>query len=102
MAHFVVLVSNRCGVLARVTSIISSTSANIQSCRVTEIPGSATSVLALHVQSSDLQTRAIRRKLGRLIEVIEVQCDEDECSDAGRLQDLLGFFQMQPCLEIPA
>lgn len=87
MVQLVVLVSNRCGVLARVTSVISSVGANIRRCHVTEVPDSAMSVLSLGVQADEPQARAILRKLGRLIEVVEAVCDTDDGANTRCFRD---------------
>ncbi len=92
MVQLVVLVSNRCGVLARVTSVISCVGANIVRCHVTEVPESAMSLLTFSMQADEPQTRAILRKLSRLVEVTELVCDS---VDAGHLCSLSARSAME-------
>lgn len=72
MSTFVFLSTNQCGVLARVTSIISSTSANIRRCSVSELPDASLAVLSFDIDASEDQARAIERKASRLVDVLEV------------------------------
>lgn len=82
MVQLVVVASNQCGVLARVTSVISGVGANIVRCHVAEIPDSAMSVLTFALQANEPQTKAITRKLSRLVEVAEVVTDAKDASDS--------------------
>lgn len=72
MLTFAFLSTNQCGVLARVASIISSTSANIRRCSVSELPDSSLAVLSFEIDASEDQARAIERKTSRLIDILEV------------------------------
>lgn len=77
MLTLVLLSTNQCGVLARVTSIISSTSVNIQRCSVSELPDRSLAVLSFQLEASEDQMRAIERKTGRLVQVLEVLWSEN-------------------------
>lgn len=72
MLTLVLLSTNEFGVLARVASIISSTSVNIQRCSVSALPDPSLAVLSFQLEASEDQMRAIERKCGRLVQVLEV------------------------------
>ncbi|MCC6263451.1 MAG: hypothetical protein IT169_07740 [Bryobacterales bacterium] len=78
MLTLVLLSTNQCGVLARVTSIISSTSVNIQSCSVSQLPDLSLAVLSFQLEASEEQMRAIERKANRLVQVLEVVWSEKD------------------------
>ncbi|MCL4785159.1 MAG: hypothetical protein KJZ70_19195 [Bryobacterales bacterium] len=72
MLTLVLLSTNEFGVLARVASIISSTSVNIQRCSVSSLPDPSLAVLSFQLEASEDQMRAIERKTTRLVQVLEV------------------------------
>ncbi|MDZ7640225.1 MAG: hypothetical protein U5J83_18555 [Bryobacterales bacterium] len=78
MMKLVFVTTNQCGVLARVTSIISSVSANIQRCSVSTKADPSLSILTFQIQATEEQGKAIRRKALRLVEVLEATAYADE------------------------
>lgn len=72
MLTLVLLSTNQCGVLARVASIISSVSANIQRCSISELSDPSLAILSFQLDATEDQARAIERKSIRLVEVLEV------------------------------
>ena len=87
MTHFLVVASNQFGVLARITAVVSSTGANIDTAAAYPVAESGVSVVHLRVGCDSTVAERIRRKLARLVEVIEVRTDEAQSTlsiDLGR------------------
>lgn len=73
MTHLCVVTCNRFGVLARIATIISASGVNIESATVCPIGGSQLSEVRLRIDACAVQTERLRRKLLRLVDVVEVQ-----------------------------
>jgi acetolactate synthase small subunit len=71
LTQFLLLTTNRSGVLSRITSIVSSTGANIESAAVYPVGASEFAAVHLVAESSDVLRERLVRKLSRLIDVIE-------------------------------
>jgi glycine cleavage system regulatory protein len=99
MVQLVVVATNQCGVMARVTSVISCVGTNIVRCHVMEVPESAMSVLTFSLQADEPQTKAILRKLSRLVEVVETLCDPIDTAalhDSPALQTIPEVLRCSP------
>jgi acetolactate synthase small subunit len=77
MTHFLVVSRNRPGVLARVASVVSASGTNIDTATAYPIGDSDLSVLHLRVSADGLDSDRFRRKLLRLVDVIEVRTGEE-------------------------
>ncbi|HYO80282.1 MAG TPA: hypothetical protein VES20_02690 [Bryobacteraceae bacterium] len=89
MTHLLVLTSNCCGVLARITSIVSACGINIQTAAAYPVGDSELSVVHLHVNAGEQEAERVRRKVSRLIDVLEARTEQEQCSSAVHL----GMFQ---------
>lgn len=78
MTHFLVVTTNRTGVLARISSIVSSTGANIETASVYPVGDADLSVVHLRVDSGPEQAGRIQRKLTRLVDVMEVRVEDQQ------------------------
>ena len=78
MTHFLVVANNRFGVLARITAVVSSTGANIDTVAAYPVAGSDVSIVHLRVDSESIIAERLRRKLSRLVEVVEVRTDQEQ------------------------
>jgi acetolactate synthase small subunit len=88
MAHLLLVTTNRFGVLARITSIVSSAGANIETAAAYPIEASDMSIVHLRINADSVLTERLRRKLSRLVDVAEVKVDEDHALlsiDLGRM-----------------
>jgi acetolactate synthase small subunit len=93
MTHYFVVSRNIFGVLARVTGIVSASGVNIDSAAAYPISGSELSVIHLRLTVDSAQAERLRRKLARLVVVLEVRMDEELRSlsvDLGTLASLIG------------
>lgn len=70
--HFLLLTSNRFGVLSRITSVVSSLAANIETAAVYPLGSSGMSVVHLTVDASEVTTDRLHRRLSRLVDVVEI------------------------------
>ena len=87
MTHFLVVATNRFGVLARITAVVSATGTNIRTAAAYPVTDSDVSIVHLSVESDATIAERLRRKLMRLVEVIEVRTERHETSlsiDMGR------------------
>jgi acetolactate synthase small subunit len=78
MTHFLVVTLNQNGVLARITSVVSALGTNIETMAAYPVAGSEYSIVHLHVDAETVQADRIRRKLSRLVDVLEVRMDEEQ------------------------
>lgn|GEM_PF-3562040 len=79
MAHFLIVARNHAGVLARITSVVSSTGANIDIARACPMPESDLSVIEIEVGVDNFIRDRLVRKLQRIVDVVAVQA-----SDSGK------------------
>ena len=93
MTHFLVVSRNRPGVLARVASVVSASGTNIDTATAYPIGDSDLSVLHLRVSANGLDSDRVRRKLMRLVDVIEVRTDEETGKLGIDLGRLMSFAQ---------
>ena len=93
MTHFLVVSRNRPGVLARVASIVSASGTNIHSATAYPIGDSDLSILHLRIMTIGTDAERFRRKLVRLVDVVEVRTDEEPGNAAIDLGQLLPFVQ---------
>lgn len=78
MTHFLVVASNRFGVLARITAVVSATGTNIRTAAAYPVADSDVAIVHLSVESDETISDRLRRKLMRLTEVIEVRAERQE------------------------
>ena len=78
MTHFLVVTSNRNGVLARITCAVSAMGTNIETMAAYPVAGFEVSIVHLHIDADTVQADRIRRKLSRLVDVHEVRMDQEE------------------------
>ena len=78
MTHFLVVATNRFGVLARITAVVSATGTNIRTAAAYPVAESDVSIVHLSVESDAIMAERLRRKLMRLVEVIEVRTEVHE------------------------
>ena len=78
MTHFLVVATNRCGVLARITAIVSATGTNIRTAAAYPVAESDVAIVHLSVESDAIIAERLRRKLMRIVEVIEVRAEVHE------------------------
>lgn len=78
MTQLLVLTSNCCGVLARITSIVSASGINIQTAAAYPIGDSELSMIHLRVAAERDQAERVRRKVSRLIDVIEARTEHEQ------------------------
>lgn len=78
MTHFLVVASNRFGVLARITAVVSATGTNIRTAAAYPVADSDVAIVHLSVESDETISDRLRRKLMRLAEVIEVRAERPE------------------------
>jgi acetolactate synthase small subunit len=72
MTHLLLVTANRFGVLARITSVVSSAGANIETAAAYPIAASSMSIVHLCIDADGVLAERLRRKLSRLVEVLEV------------------------------
>ena len=77
MTQLLVLTSNCCGVLARITSIVSASGINIHTAAAYPIGDSELSVVHLRIGADQQQAERMRRKIGRLVDVIEARTEQE-------------------------
>ena len=70
--QFLLLTTNRFGVLSRITSVVSAFGANIDTISVYPVGESGNSVVCFTLPASDTLRQRLHRKLSRLIDVIEI------------------------------
>jgi acetolactate synthase small subunit len=70
--QFLLLTTNRFGVLSRITSVVSSFGANIDTVSVYPVGDSGNSIVCFTLTASDTLRQRLHRKLSRLIDVIEI------------------------------
>lgn len=75
--QFLLLTNNRFGVLSRITSVVSSLAANIETAAVYPLGTSGTSVVHLTVDAGDATRDRLHRRLSRLVDVIEITSGTD-------------------------
>ena len=75
--QFLLLTSNRFGVLSRITSVVSSFGINIDTVCVYPAGDSGNSVVCLTITASDSTRERLHRRLSRLIDVIEISSGLD-------------------------
>jgi acetolactate synthase small subunit len=80
VTQFLLLTTNRSGVLSRIISIVSSTGANIESAVVYPLGDSGYSVVHLTSETSDNLRDRLVRKLGRLIDVVECSATDESAN----------------------
>lgn len=78
MTHLLLMTTNRFGVLARITSIVSSAGANIETAAAYPLGESDMSIVHLRIDADEVLTERLRRKLSRLVDVAAIEVDEDE------------------------
>jgi acetolactate synthase small subunit len=78
MTHLLVVATNRFGVLARITAVVSSTGANIETAAAYPVADSGVSIVHMRIDADSVMAERIRRKIGRLVEVIEARTDEEQ------------------------
>lgn len=78
MTHVFLLVVNRYGVLARITAVVCSGGTNIDSAAAYPVVGSDLSVVHLRMDADFIQLERIKRKLTKLVEVVEVRSDGEQ------------------------
>jgi acetolactate synthase small subunit len=94
MTHFFAVTCNRFGVLARITSVVSGSGLNIETAAAYPIGGSELSVIHLRVSADRGQAERVRRKLERLVDVLEVRSDHDQQSLAVELGALTSLMAL--------
>ena len=87
--QFLILAANKFGVLSRITSIVSSLGANIETVAVYPLQNSELSVVQITAEGSETQRARLLRKLTRLVDVVECSSDTGE-----------GFAALQHATEI--
>lgn len=75
--HLLLLTTNRFGVLARITSVVSSAGINIETAAAYPVAGSDLSIVHLSLQDDHVVIQRAVRRLSRLVDVLEVRADED-------------------------
>lgn len=80
MTRFLLLTTNRSGVLSRIISMVSSTGANIESAVAYPLGDSGISVVHLISEVSTVLRDRLVRKLSRLIDVIECSADDESAN----------------------
>jgi acetolactate synthase small subunit len=80
VTRFLLLTTNRSGVLSRIISMVSSTGANIESAVAYPLGDSGFSVVHLISDTSAILEDRLVRKLSRLVDVIECSAS-DESAD---------------------
>ena len=70
--QFLLLTTNRFGVLSRITSIVSSFGLNIESASVYPAGDSGNSVICLTLDTTESIRLRVHRKLSRLVDVLEI------------------------------
>jgi acetolactate synthase small subunit len=75
--HLLLLTTNRFGVLARITSVVSSVGINIETAAAYPVAGSDLSIVHLSLQADGIAIQRAARRLSRLVDVLEVRADED-------------------------
>jgi acetolactate synthase small subunit len=77
VTRFLLLTTNRSGVLSRIISMVSSTGANIESAVAYPAGDSGISVVHLVSDNSPIVRERLVRKLSRLVDVIECSATEE-------------------------
>ena len=88
MTYLLLMTTNRFGVLARITSIVSSAGANIETAAAYPIGASDMSIVHLRIDAGEVLTERLRRKLSRLVDVAAIKVDEEQTHfsmDLGRV-----------------
>ena len=80
MTRFLLLTTNRSGVLSRIISIVSSTGANIESVAAYPLADSEFAIIHLVSGSSNVSRERLVRKLSRLVDVVECSATEEDAS----------------------
>jgi acetolactate synthase small subunit len=80
VTRFLILATNRSGVLSRITSIVSSTGVNIHSAGAYPVEDSEFSVVYLTSETSTVLRERLVRKLSRLVDVIECSATEESAN----------------------
>jgi acetolactate synthase small subunit len=75
--HLLLLTTNRFGVLARITSIVSSVGINIETAAAYPVAGSDLSIVHLTLQADCIVIRRAAGRLSRLVDVLEVRVNEE-------------------------
>ena len=78
MTHLLLMTTNRFGVLARITSIVSSSGANIETAAAYPMGASDMSIVHLRIDADEVLTERLRRKLSRLVDVAAIKVDEEQ------------------------
>ena len=78
MTHLLLMTTNRFGVLARITSIVSSAGANIETAAAYPVGASDMSIVHLRIDADEVLTERLRRKLSRLVDVAAIKVDEEQ------------------------
>jgi acetolactate synthase small subunit len=76
--QFLLLTTNRFGVLSRITSIVSSFGINIERANVHPVADSSLSLVHLVVEGSEIARVRLLRKLSRLVDVVECSSTESD------------------------
>ena len=77
MTHLLALTSDTCGVLARITSIVCASGINIDTAAAYPMGDSGLSVVHLRVGADAQAAGRLRRKVSKLVDVVEVHTGED-------------------------
>jgi acetolactate synthase small subunit len=80
VTRFLLLTTNRSGVLSRIISMVSSTGANIESAVAYPLGDSGFSVVHLISETSDVLKDRLVRKLSRLVDVIECSAADESAN----------------------
>ena len=75
--HLLLLTTNRFGVLARITSVVSSAGINIDTAAAYPVAESDLSIVHLSLQADGIAIQRAARRLSRLVDVLEVRADEN-------------------------
>ncbi len=78
MTHLLLMTTNRFGVLARITSIVSSAGANIETAAAYPMEASDMSIVQLRIDADEVLTERLRRKLSRLVDVAAIKVDGEQ------------------------
>ena len=80
MTRFLLLTTNRSGVLSRIISIVSSTGAKIESVAAYPLADSELAIIHLVSESSSVSRERLVRKLSRLVDVIECSATDENAN----------------------